>query len=233
MEHLTNGLWALGIFVLLWMTGKLVRYIIKQKENKMKFFVNFLSAFRIFASFAIIGTLMSGMYMTTLILFLIAALTDFFDGYLARKYDVCTKLGGVMDHIGDKLLVVNTFVLLCIMMPVWFTVIPIIIMIARELYISGLHEFLGTQKIPMPVPHARFSMGKIKTAMQMISITAFLALFALGASIGASSDGTALVYAIYALPNIGIFALWFALVASLWSAISYTRDFAQKLNKIK
>ena len=233
MEHLTNGLWALGIFVLLWMTGKLVRYIIKQKENKMKFFVNFLSAFRIFASFAIIGTLMSGMYMTTLILFLIAALTDFFDGYLARKYDVCTKLGGVMDHIGDKLLVVNTFVLLCIMMPVWFTVIPIIIMIARELYISGLREFLGTQKIPMPVPHARFSMGKIKTAMQMISITAFLALFALGASIGASSDGTALVYAIYALPNIGIFALWFALVASLWSAISYTRDFAQKLNKIK
>ena len=233
MEHLTNGLWALGIFVLLWMTGKLVRYIIKQKENKMKFFVNFLSAFRIFASFAIIGTLMSGMYMTTLILFLIAALTDFFDGYLARKYDVCTKLGGVMDHIGDKLLVVNTFVLLCIMMPVWFTVIPIIIMIARELYISGLREFLGTQKIPMPVPHARFSMGKIKTAMQMISITAFLALFALGASIGASSDGTALVYAIYALPNIGIFALWFALVASIWSAVSYTRDFAQKLKKIK
>ncbi len=199
----------------------------------MKFFVNFLSAFRIFASFAIIGTLMSGMYMTTLILFLIAALTDFFDGYLARKYDVCTKLGGVMDHIGDKLLVVNTFVLLCIMMPVWFTVIPIIIMIARELYISGLREFLGTQKIPMPVPHARFSMGKIKTAMQMISITAFLALFALGASITGASDGTALVYAIYALPNIGIFALWFALVASLWSAVSYTRDFAQKLKKIK
>ena len=121
----------------------------------MKFFVNFLSAFRIFASFAIIGTLMSGLYTTTLILFVVAALTDFFDGYLARKYNVCTKLGGVMDLIGDKLLVVNTFILLCMMMRVWFIVIPIIIMIARELYISGLREFLGTQKIEMPVPHAR------------------------------------------------------------------------------
>lgn len=199
----------------------------------MKFFVNFLSAFRIAASFAIIGTLMSGMYMTTLILFLLAALSDFFDGFLARKYDVCTKLGGVMDHIGDKLLVVNTFVLLCIMMPVWFVVIPIIIMIARELYISGLREFLGTQKIEMPVPHARFSMGKIKTAMQMIAIIAFLGLFALGASVGTASNGKFILYAIYALPNIGIFGLWFALVASLWSAIQYTRDFVNKLGKIK
>jgi len=199
----------------------------------MKFFVNFLSAFRIAASFAIIGTLMSGMYITTLILFLLAALSDFFDGYLARKYDVCTKLGGVMDHIGDKLLVVNTFILLCIMMPVWFVVIPIIIMIARELYISGLREFLGTQKIEMPVPHARFSMGKIKTTMQMIATLAFLALFALGAYVGKASNGKFMIYAIYALPNIGIFGLWFALMASLWSATEYTRDFVKKLRKVK
>lgn len=199
----------------------------------MKFFVNFLSAFRIAASFAIIGTLMSGMYMTTLILFLLAALSDFFDGFLARKYDVCTKIGGVMDHIGDKLLVVNTFILLCIMMPVWFVVIPVIIMIARELYISGLREFLGTQKIEMPVPHARFSIGKIKTAMQMITILAFLGLFALGASVGAASNSKFMIYAIYALPNIGIFGLWFALVASLWSATQYTFDFVKKLGKIK
>lgn len=197
----------------------------------MKFFVNLLSAFRIFASFAIIATLMSGMYMTTLILFILAALTDFFDGYLARKYDVCTKIGGVIDHIGDKLLVVNTFVLLCIMMPVWFIVIPIIIMIARELYISGLREFLGTQKIEMPVPHARFSIGKIKTTMQMIAIVAFLALFALGASVGNASNGKFILYAIYALPNIGIFAMWFALATSIWSATQYTIDFVHKLNK--
>ena len=69
----------------------------------MKFFVNFLSAFRIAASFAIIPTLMFQLYWTSLILFVLGALSDFFDGYLARKYDVCTKIGGVMDHIGDTI----------------------------------------------------------------------------------------------------------------------------------
>lgn len=199
----------------------------------MKFFVNFLSAFRIATSFIIIGTFMSGLYLITFILFLLAALSDFFDGYLARKYNVCTKLGGVMDHIGDKLLVVNTFILLAIMMPIWFIVIPIIIMIARELYISGLREFLGTQKIEMPVPHARFSLGKIKTTMQMIATISFLALFVLGAHISPLSNSHTLVYAISGLQNIGLFSLWFALAASIWSATQYTQDFLKKLKKIK
>lgn len=197
----------------------------------MKFFVNFLSAFRIFASFAIIGTLMSGMYMTTLILFILAAISDFLDGYLARKYDVCTNIGTVLDSVADKFLVINAFVLLCIMMPVWFIVIPIILMISRDLYVSGLREFMGTQKMEPAHARTRFSFGKIKAAMQMISIIAFLALFALGASVGAASNGKFILYAIYALPNIGIFALWFALAASIVSAVTYTRDFIQKLNK--
>ena len=199
----------------------------------MKAFVNFLSGFRIFASFAIIGTLMSGMYMTTLILFVIASLTDFFDGYLARKYNACSKIGCILDSVADKFLVINTLILLCIMMPVWFIVIPSILMIARELYISCLREFAGAGKIELHTPNTRLAMGKIKTTMQMIAIIAFLALFALGASIGASSNGTTLVYAIYALPNIGIFALWLALAASIWSATSYTRIFIQKSKKTK
>ena len=86
----------------------------------MKFFVNFLSAFRITAAFAIIPTLMFQMYWTTFILYVLAAVSDWFDGYLARKYNACTKIGGVMDHIGDKLLVVNTLIMLSVMMPVWF-----------------------------------------------------------------------------------------------------------------
>ncbi|MBE6461813.1 MAG: hypothetical protein E7006_03155 [Alphaproteobacteria bacterium] len=199
----------------------------------MKFFVNFLSAFRIAAAFAIIPTLMAQMYWTTFILYTLGAMSDWFDGYLARKYNVCTKIGGVMDHIGDKLLVVNTFIMLSIMMPVWFVVIPVIIMIARELYISGLREFLGTQKIEMPVPKARFSMGKIKTTLQMISIAAFLLIFAIGTIITPTSDSGWLKFLIYTLPPIGIYGLWFALVASVWSATQYTRTFLGHLKKIK
>ena len=199
----------------------------------MKFFVNFLSAFRILASFALIPTIMFGMYWTSFILYILAALSDFFDGYLARKYNVCTKIGGVMDHIGDKLLVTNTLILLSIMMPVWFITIPVIIMIARELYISGLREFLGTQKIEMPVPKARFSMGKIKTTLQMVSITAFLLLFAISTLITPETDSRILMMAIYTLPQIGIFFMWASLVASLWSATEYTVTFLEKLKKIK
>lgn len=199
----------------------------------MKFFVNFLSAFRIFAAFAIIPTLMLNMYWTTFILYTLGAASDWFDGFLARKYNVCTKIGGVMDHIGDKLLVVNTFIMLAIMMPVWFVIVPIMLMIARELYISGLREFLGTQKIEMPVPKARFSMGKIKTTLQMISIAAFLLIFAIGTIITSDSDSRTLMYMIYILPQIGIWGLWLSLITSIWSATQYTMTFLGHLKKIK
>ena len=199
----------------------------------MKFFVNFLSAFRIAAAFAIIPTLMFQLYWTTFVLFVLGAASDWFDGFLARKYNVCSKIGGVMDHIGDKLLVANTLIMLCVMMPTWFIVVPVILMIARELYISGLREFLGTQKIEMPVPKARFSMGKIKTTLQMISIAAFLLIFVVGASISPDTNSRFLMYMIYILPQVGILGLWFSLLASIWSATQYTFTFADKLKQIK
>ncbi len=199
----------------------------------MKFFVNFLSAFRIAASFAIIPTLMLNMYWTTFILYTLGAASDWFDGYLARKYNACSKIGGVLDHIGDKFLVVNTFIMMAIMMPVWFIVIPIIIMICRELYISGLREFLGTQKIEMPVPKARFSMGKIKTTLQMVSIAAFLLIFAIGTLITPDLESRAVMFLIHILPRIGVWGLWLSLVASIWSATQYTMTFIGYLKKLK
>lgn len=199
----------------------------------MKYFVNFLSAFRIAAAFAIIPTIMFGMYKTTFVLYVLGAISDWFDGFLARKYNVCSKLGGVMDHIGDKLLVCNTLIMLAVMMPVWFVIVPIILMIARELYISGLREFLGTQKIEMPVPKYRFSMGKIKTTFQMITIAAFLGVFAIGSIITANTTSRIIVYLLYILPQVGLYGLWVSLAASLISAAQYTRTFAQKLKQVK
>ena len=199
----------------------------------MKFFVNFLSAFRIFASFAIIPTLWFNWFWVSLIMFVLAALSDFFDGYLARKYDVCTKIGGVMDHIGDKLLVANTLIMLTLMMRAWIIVVPVIIMIARELYVSGLREFLGTQKIEMPVPKARFSMGKVKTTFQMITIVAFLALFALYQIVTPDNISRFYLRLIVILTDVGIIGLWISLLASVWSATQYTLTFADKLKKAK
>lgn len=198
----------------------------------MKFFVNFLSAFRIFTAFAIIPTLLYQLYWLTFVLYTLGAISDWFDGYLARKYNASSKLGGVMDHIGDKLLVVNSMLMLAIMMPVWFIIIPIILMTARELYISGLREFLGTQKIEMPVPKARFSMGKIKTTLQMISIAAFFLLFAVGTTLSPESDSRLYMFLLSVLPTIGIWGTWLSLVASIWSATQYTITFAGHLKKL-
>ena len=207
----------------------------------MKFFVNFLSAFRIAAAFAIIPVLLfaihstqhsGALYWVGFILFVLGSISDWFDGYLARKYNVCTKLGGVMDHIGDKLLVVNTMIMLSIIMPAWFIVIPALIMISRELYISGLREFLGTQKIEMPVPKARFSMGKIKTTLQMVAICAFLLIPALGALITPANQ-MIIIKTLFALSYISVGTLWLALIASIWSASEYTMTFISHLKKIK
>lgn len=199
----------------------------------MKYFVNFLSAFRIAASFLIIPTMLLGMFKTTFVLYVLGAISDWFDGFLARKYNVCSKLGGVMDHIGDKLLVCNTLIMLAVMMRAWFIVVPVILMIARELYISGLREFLGTQKIEMPVPKYRFSMGKIKTTFQMITIAAFLAVFVVAAAITPETTSRVTIYALQILPQIGLYGLWISLAASLISAAQYTRTFAQKLKQVK
>ena len=123
----------------------------------MKFFVNFLSAFRIIASFIIPIALLSFATTPAFILFILAALSDFFDGFLARKYNACTKLGTVLDSVADKFLVINTFIALCVIEHFnWLVVIPIFLIISRELYISGLREFAGTQKITPPHAEKRF-----------------------------------------------------------------------------
>ena len=198
----------------------------------MKFFVNFLSAFRILAAFLIIPTIMYNWYWITFILYLFGALSDWFDGFLARKYNSTSKMGGVLDSISDKIFVCITLVLLTIMTPVWFIIVPVLIMIARELYISGLREFLGTQKLEMPVPKNKFAMGKIKTTLQMLATVLFFLMFAIGSAITPNTTSRFVFYLIYILPQTGVFCLWAALVASIISAIQYTHTFAQKINDI-
>ncbi len=199
----------------------------------MKIFVNFLSIFRILAAFSIIPTIMFNWYWTTFIIYVLGAASDWFDGYLARKYNCTSKIGGVLDSISDKIFVCITLILLTIMTPVWFIIIPVLVMIARELYVSSLREALGTMKMEMPVPKNRFAMGKIKTTIQMIATTAFFLMFAVGSSITPNTDSRFIFYLIYILPQTGVFCLWAALVASIWSAIQYTHTFAQKIKKIK
>lgn len=193
----------------------------------MKFFVNFLSIFRILVSFAIIPLFIYKFYALSFVFFVLGSISDFLDGYLARKYSVCSKLGGVLDHTADKLLVINSFIAIIIAYDDYmYIVIPIILMIARELYISGLREFLGSQKLEMPVPKERFALGKIKTTMQMISLCVFFLFSYLAINNQAAVHYTTsfIVFFIF------VATLYIAFILSMWSGIKYTKTF---LNKIK
>lgn len=193
----------------------------------MKIFVNLLSVFRILASFAIVPLLLGQHFMTVLIVFVLASASDWVDGFLARKYNVCTKIGGVLDHIGDKFLVVNALIMVVIFLQIWSVIVPAIIMICRELYVSGLREFLGTHKIEMPVPKARFSLGKVKTSTQMLAL---VAVFVWIWSVNADLDSEFLSYD---LLFVSIGGMWIATLFSIMSAVQYTITFAKNLKKIK
>ncbi len=97
-------------------------------------------------------------------LFIIASISDFFDGYLARKWQVQSSLGRFLDPIADKLLVAAILILLVDARVIegWH-ILPAIGILCREILVSGLREFLAELKIIVPVTR----LAKWKTAVQM------------------------------------------------------------------
>lgn len=99
-----------------------------------------------------------------LVLFIIASLTDFFDGYLARKYNLITDFGKIMDPLADKILVISALVIFVDLkyIPSWMS----IIVIAREFLISGIRMLAAAKGEVIPAG----KLGKYKTTSQMIVI---------------------------------------------------------------
>lgn len=105
------------------------------------------------------------------LLFMIASITDYFDGYLARYYKIQSNFGKCFDPIADKLLVsVALLMLVNFANGNLLILIPAIIIICREVLVSGLREFLASLQVSVPVTR----LAKWKTAIQMIAITALL-----------------------------------------------------------
>ncbi|MGN6670455.1 MAG: CDP-diacylglycerol--glycerol-3-phosphate 3-phosphatidyltransferase [Candidatus Nucleicultricaceae bacterium] len=147
-------------------------------------------------------------------LFALACITDFLDGYLARTYDQTTTLGSFLDPIADKLLVASTLLLL-----VGFSriggpsLIPALVILCREILVSGLREFLAQAEESMPVSY----LAKWKTALQMISI---------GLLIGFGPTDQ-----IISLYSLGIVGLWFAAILTLITGYDYLRKSYGTLNQ--
>jgi cardiolipin synthase (CMP-forming) len=103
-----------------------------------------------------------------LVLFVAAAVTDWLDGYLARKYEQLSSFGKVMDVIADKLLVAAVLLVLVNIRTIsGLNLLPAIIILLREVAVSGLREFLAEVKISVPVSR----LAKWKTASQFLALS--------------------------------------------------------------
>ena len=110
-------------------------------------------------------------YFISFILFSLAGITDYFDGWLARKKGQISDLGRMLDPIADKILVISTFIILMSNNVIeGFNAIAAFIIIYREIFISGLREFLGNKSLVVKVT----KLAKWKTAIQFITILVFL-----------------------------------------------------------
>lgn len=98
------------------------------------------------------------------VLFIIASITDFFDGYLARIWQSQSNLGRFLDPIADKLLV--GAIILMLVHAGRADIVPSLLIICREILVSGLREFLAELRVSIPVT----GLAKIKTTIQMLAI---------------------------------------------------------------
>ncbi|AIL12809.1 CDP-diacylglycerol--glycerol-3-phosphate 3-phosphatidyltransferase [Candidatus Paracaedimonas acanthamoebae] len=138
--------------------------------------------------------------------FVIACITDYLDGYYARTLRQTTQLGQFLDPMADKLLIASTLLLLVGFDRIkGISLIPAIIILCRELLVSGLREFLAETKMSMPVT----PLAKWKTALQMTSLTILIA-------------ATPITNFLY-LHALGIFGLWVSAVLTLMTGYDYCR----------
>jgi CDP-diacylglycerol--glycerol-3-phosphate 3-phosphatidyltransferase len=137
-------------------------------------------------------------------IFGIASLTDFLDGYIARRRKQITILGQLLDPVADKLLISAALVSLVQLgvAPAWMAAI----IIGRELAVTGLRGVAQTRGLIMPAS----PLGKIKMGAEVVAIL----LLILGQEWGASAI------------RLGQIALWLVLGVALWSAVEYYRLFA-------
>jgi CDP-diacylglycerol--glycerol-3-phosphate 3-phosphatidyltransferase/cardiolipin synthase len=144
-------------------------------------------------------------------LFVIASFTDYLDGLLARLFKEESKLGELLDPIADKILVAAALILLVMNGVIKnYEVIAAIIILTREILISGLREFLAKGRITMQVT----SLSKLKTFIQMISIAILLT---------GESGNKVIDFQDYNAQTIGIILLWLSAFLTLYTGYDYLR----------
>jgi CDP-diacylglycerol--glycerol-3-phosphate 3-phosphatidyltransferase len=143
-------------------------------------------------------------YIYSAIIFIVASTTDLLDGYYARKYNLVTKFGKLVDPMADKLLVCTALILLSAPSGLNYTIHPIItvVLISRELIISAIRVVAAADGLVL----AADNIGKTKTVVQIVAVSAILL-----------NDW---FFAIWKIP-VGQILIYASVVLSIWSLIHY------------
>ena len=144
-------------------------------------------------------------YIASAFVFSIASVTDWLDGYLARKWGQLTPFGAFLDPVADKLIVAVALVLLVEVHASAILAVPALVIVSREIVVSALREWMARYSEKRGVGVS--ILGKIKTVCQMIAIILLLAL------------GPIKGYAVY----VGYTMLYIAAALTLWSMVGYLR----------
>ena len=149
----------------------------------------------------------SALNIPNMLIFIIASVTDFFDGYLARIWDQTSNIGRMLDPIADKLLVSAILLLVAADGTIaGWSIWAAIIILCREILVSGLREYLAALKVSVPVTW----IAKWKTTLQMVALGFLLA--------GPAGDKV-LPYT----TEIGIALLWIAALITMYTGYDYFR----------
>ena len=144
---------------------------------------------------------------TALAIYVAAAITDFFDGYLARAWAQQSSMGRMLDPIADKLLVSAVILMLVANHAIsGVTLWAAIVILCREILVSGLREYLAELRVPLPVT----AVAKWKTAAQLVA----LGFLIVGPSGEAVMPGSA---------EAGIALLWVAAILTLYTGWDYMK----------
>ena len=151
-------------------------------------------------------------YAITFGLYCLVGITDYFDGYLARAQGTVSRLGQFLDPIADKIMVAAVLMMLISSRkanPVpeieGLHIIPAIVILLREIIVSGLREFLGPLNVSVPVS----TLAKWKTTLQLVALGALI--------LGGSVPGQPWVH------NVGLGSLWAAAALTLVTGYDYLR----------
>ena len=167
----------------------------------------------ILVPFFVVAFYLPGFYgdLTAFALFVVASFTDFLDGMLARMLGEESKLGELLDPIADKIIVATALILLVMDGTIrHYEVIAAIIILTREILISGLREFLAKGQVKLPVSN----LAKLKTFLQMIAIALLLT---------GETGNKILNFQNYNAQTIGIILLWLSAFLTLYTGYEYLR----------